>query len=644
MIPEFGHFALIIALALAIVQATVPLFGAYKNNVTLIAMAKPLAYGQTIFIIISFIALGYCFVSNDFSVLYVAENSNTHLPLLYRFAAIWGAHEGSLLLWVTVLALWSSAVATFSKSLPQDFLARVLAVLAMISIGFLLFMLTTSDPFQRLFTTIPQNGEDLNPLLQDPGLASHPPMLYMGYVGFSVAFAFAIAALITGRLDSAWARWTRPWTLAAWCFLTLGITLGSWWAYRVLGWGGWWFWDPVENASFLPWLTGTALIHSLAVTEKRSAFKSWTVLLAIMAFSLSLIGTFLVRSGILTSVHAFAVDPARGAYILKFLALVIGGSLILYAWRAPMIKSQGNFKLLSRETLLLVNNVLLITAMVTILLGTLYPLLIQSLGYGKISVGAPYFNTVFIPLLVPLFLAMGVGPQCQWQQMSIKLLGHKIIWALFASIIVALLLPLILANHESFYAILGLALALWVISSTIQSLLGRIKSIGKGVASLKLIPANQYGMLLAHLGIAVCIIGVSLTSNYSIERNVRMAPGDSVTVAGYNFKFQRAYDVNGPNYRGVRTDFAISRHGKQVATVHPEKRLYIPDNSATSKAAIKKNLWLDLYVVLGEPINNGAWSVRVYYKPFVRWIWVGGLIMVLGGLLALSDRRYRVRR
>jgi cytochrome c-type biogenesis protein CcmF len=569
-------------------------------------------------------------------VLYVAENSNSHLSLFYRITALWGGHEGSILLWVTVLAIWTVLVATFSKSLPAITSARVLSILGFISIGFLLFLLLTSNPFARLLPNVPIEGRDLNPLLQDPGLAVHPPMLYMGYVGFSVAFAFAIAALLSGHIDRSWVRWVRPWTLAAWCFLTAGITLGSWWAYRVLGWGGWWFWDPVENASFLPWLTGTALIHSLAVTEKRGEFKSWSMLLAIAAFSLSLIGTFLVRSGILVSVHAFAVDPTRGAFILKFLFIVIGCSLLLFAWRANALKSSANFNLLSRETMLLTNNVLLITCMATVLLGTLYPLLLDVLQWGKISVGPPYFNTVFVPLFAILMVFMGIGPLCQWQQMSAKDLLAKIRWLLLASILLGLILPFIFADKITVSVVLGLSLAFWLIFSIAQSWYQRLKQI-----SISKIPLSQYGMMIAHLGVAVSVIGITLTTHYSIERDVQMQIGDTVKVGHYAFKFAALAPKDGANYQALAATITISKNNNYITSVYPERRFFPATEQSTSIAAIDASIFRDLYVVMGENNNQKTWSVRIYQKPFIRWLWSGGLLMLLGGALALLDRRYR---
>ncbi len=632
MIIEFGHYALILALGLAIIQAVVPLMGAARHISSYLILSRYTAIGQFIFVAISFFSLAYAFLANDFSVAYVAENSNTHLPWIYRLCAVWGAHEGSLLLWVFILSLWMAAVSTFSRQLPIEILARVLAILSLIAIGFYLFLLTTSDPFIRLLPTIPVNGNDLNPLLQDPGLVSHPPMLYMGYVGFSVAFAFAIAALLSGRLDAAWARWTRPWTTVAWCFLTLGIILGSWWSYRELGWGGWWYWDPVENASFMPWLVGTALIHSLAVTEKRNVFKAWTVLLAVCAFSLSLLGTFLVRSGVLISVHAFAVDPRRGAFILQFLTIVIGGSLLLYAWRGRRIVNTGLFGFWSRETLLLANNVVLFIAMLTVLLGTLYPLVIQALNLGKLSVGAPYFNFVFIPIMTPLLLLMGVGPYFRWDNQNPTLLLKRFGIIFIAAVVAALLLPLLVraSFHGSVW--FGLSLALWVAFNTVMHI--RWRNLTR----------SQWAMIAAHLGVAITVVGIVLTTTYSVERDLTMKLGDRVTVGDYQFQFESVENLKGPNYTGARADFLVEKDSRAVSQLHPELRLYTVQQTTLSKTAINATAFRDLYVALGQPLSDGSWGVRIYYKPFVRWIWAGGFLMVLGGIIALMDRRYRKKR
>lgn len=639
MVPEFGHFALILAFTLALVQSILPMIGAIIEKQSWMLLARPAAIGGFVFTLISFFSLMYAFVTNDFSVAYVAQNSNTNLPLFYKITALWSAHEGSMLLWVTVLSFWTCLVAIFSRSLPLDMVARVLSILGLISIGFLLFILTTSDPFLRLLPNFPVNGQSLNPLLQDPGLAIHPPMLYIGYVGFSVAFAFAVAALIGGRLDVAWARWSRPWTLAAWCFLTFGITLGSWWSYRVLGWGGWWFWDPVENASFLPWLTGTALVHSLIVAEKRGAFKSWTVLLAICAFALSLMGTFLVRSGILVSVHAFAVDPSRGAYMLKFLLIVIGVSLLIYAWRANQIKGRGNFALLSRETMLLTNNVILMVAMATVLLGTLYPLVLQSLNLGKISVGPPYFNIVFIPLIIFLLFFMAIGPQASWQQMTIKDLLEKFWFVFVISLFLGLMLPWIFTGNESFAAALGLFLSLWIIFSTVQGSYRLHKKLKKSKVSL-----SHYGMVIAHIGLAVTVIGITLTSVYSVEKDVRLSPSQSTTIHGYTFKFVNISSLQGKNYNGFITKFNVEKNNQLIATLYPQKRLFSVQQEGISEPGISRGIFLDFYVALGEKIGTNAWALRIYYKPFVRWIWAGGVIMMLGGFLSMFDKRYRIKR
>lgn len=645
MIPEVGQFALIIALLLALTQAVFPLIGAQRGNASWIALAAPAGQAQFIFVATAFCCLAYSFITNDFSVLNVATNSNSQLPLQYRLAATWGSHEGSLLLWTLMLSLWTVAVTLFSRHLPAEMVARVLAVMGVISIGFLLFMLLTSNPFARLIPPAP-DGRDLNPLLQDPAMVAHPPMLYMGYVGFSVAFAFAISALLSGRLDATWARWSRPWTTVAWMFLTCGIALGSWWAYYELGWGGWWFWDPVENASFMPWLVGTALIHSLAVTEKRGGFKSWTVLLAIAAFSLSLLGTFLVRSGVLTSVHAFATDPKRGIFILAFLTIVIGGSLLLYAWRAKQVGLGGKFEVVSRESFLLANNVLLTVAAGSVLLGTLYPLIIDALGMGKLSVGPPYFNTVFVSLMVPAVFLMGVGPMARWKKASLPALAVRLRWAFLASVVTALILPFVLGEWKVLVS-LGLLLAVWIVTTAALNLYDRVKPTG-GQSSvwqkLRLQTRSYYGMQLAHLGVAVFIVGVTLVTGYQAEKDVRMVAGDTVNVGGYDFRFHGVADVVGPNYRAARAEIEVTRDGNPVRTMYPEKRTYLVAENAMTETAIDSGLFRDLYVSLGEPVGGNAWSVRVHYKPFVGWIWVGAILMALGGGLAVSDRRYAFAR
>ncbi len=641
MIPEVGQFALIMALLLALTQATVPMIGAARGVRSWMAVGTAAGQAQFVFVAIAFCCLAYSFITNDFTVLNVATNSNSRLPLHYRLAATWGSHEGSLLLWALMLALWTVAVTLFSRHLPEAMVARVLSVMGTVSVGFLLFMLLTSNPFDRLFPAAP-DGRDLNPLLQDPAMVIHPPMLYMGYVGFSVAFAFALSALISGRLDATWARWSRPWTTVAWMFLTCGIALGSWWAYYELGWGGWWFWDPVENASFMPWLVGTALIHSLAVTEKRGGFKSWTVLLAIAAFSLSLLGTFLVRSGVLTSVHAFATDPKRGVFILVFLGLVIGGSLILYAWRASRVGLGGKFEIVSRESFLLANNVLLSVAAASVLLGTLYPLIIEVLGKGKLSVGPPYFNTVFVALMVPAMFLMGVGPIARWRKASLPELAVRLRWAFAASAITALLLPLVLGSWKPL-ASLGLLLAIWIVVTALLNVRDRVKTTGGQLtlfSKLRMQSRSYFGMQLAHIGVAVFIVGVTVVSAYQAEQDVKMSRGDTVSVGGYDFRMSGIREVAGPNYRAVQAEIDISRNGTLLRTMYPEKRTYLASGNAMTETAIDTGVFRDLYISLGEPVGNSAWSVRVHYKPFVSWIWGGALLMALGGGLAVSDRRY----
>ena len=641
MVPEIGQFALTIALMLALTQATLPLIGASRGNRTWIALAIPIGQAQFIFVTIAFGCLAYSFITNDFSVLNVATNSNSQLPLHYRLAATWGSHEGSLLLWTLMLSLWTAAVSLFSRHLPEEMIARVLSVMGIISVGFLLFLLLTSNPFTRIFP-VPPDGRDLNPLLQDPGMVVHPPMLYMGYVGFSVAFAFAIAALIGGRLDATWARWSRPWTTVAWIFLTCGIALGSFWAYYELGWGGWWFWDPVENASFMPWLVGTALIHSLAVTEKRGGFKSWTVLLAIAAFSLSLLGTFLVRSGVLTSVHAFASDPKRGIFILAFLVIVIGGSLLLYAWRAKQVGLGGKFDVVSRESLLLSNNVLLTVAAGSVLLGTLYPLIVDALDMGKLSVGPPYFNLVFVPLMAPAMFLMGIGPLARWKKASLPDLVTRLRWAFVISVVSALALPFVFGKWKALVS-LGLMLAIWIVTTVLVNLWERVRVTSGQLTmlqKLRMQSRSYYGMQVAHLGVAVFILGVTIVTGYQLEQDVRMRPGDTVNAGGYEFKFNGTQSITGPNYVAARAEVIVSRNGAEIERMYPEKRNYTATGSVMTETAIDSGIFRHLYISLGEPVSSGAWSVRVYYKPLVGWIWGGAVLMALGGGLALSDRRY----
>ena len=647
MIPELGHFALIVALCIALAQAVLPLSGAARGSVAWMNVARPAAQGQFVFVVLAFACLAYSFVNNDFSVLNVATNSNSSLPWFYRLAATWGSHEGSLMLWVLMLTVWMLAVSVFSRHLPLEMVARILGVMALISVGFLLFMLFTSNPFERLLPAAP-DGRDLNPLLQDPGMVIHPPMLYMGYVGFSVAFAFAIAALLGGKLDATWARWSRPWTTMAWVFLTIGIALGSGWAYYELGWGGWWFWDPVENASFMPWLVGTALMHSLAVTEKRGGFRVWTVLLAIIAFSLSLLGTFLVRSGVLTSVHAFATDPRRGIFILGFLVVVIGGSLALFAWRAPRVGLGGRFELVSRESALLANNVLLLVAAASVLLGTLYPLFLDALGMGKLSVGPPYFEAVFVPLLTPALFLMGIGPIARWKQASLPEIAARLKWAFVVALVTALLLPFTLGKWTPMIAF-GLLLAFWVAAATFVNLKQRVAQLrstsGRSAASqLGAIPRGYYGMLLAHFGIAVFIVGVTLVKGYEVEKDVRMQTGDTVEVGGYTFRLDGLAEIAGPNYDATRGAIAVLKNGVKQRTLYPEKRFYRVQQMPMTEAAIDTGFLRDLYASLGEPVGGGAWVVRIYHKPFIDWIWGGAFLMALGGLLAVSDKRYRLAR
>ena len=642
MIPELGHFALILSLALAIVQTIFPIVGAAKGNHAWMALARPVAQMQFLFVSFAFVILTYSFITNDFSVAYVANNSNSLLPLQYRISAVWGSHEGSLLLWSLTLSLWTTAVTLYSKRLPIYFLARVIGVMGSVSVGFLLFMLLTSNPFDRLFS-VPTDGADLNPLLQDFGLIIHPPMLYMGYVGFSVAFGFAIAALLGGNLDTTWAKWSRPWTILAWMFLTVGIALGSWWAYYELGWGGWWFWDPVENASFMPWLIGTALIHSLAATEKRDVFKNWTILLAICAFALSLLGTFLVRSGVLTSVHAFATDPTRGTFILALLGFFVGGSLLLYAIRAPSTKSGGKFKLFSRETFLLFNSILLLVAMLTVLLGTIYPLIVESLGMGKLSVGAPYFNAVFIPLMTPVAILIGVGAIVRWKQDDTSRIWHQLKFLLIASIVMGIAFGFMFYDNNLFKTICGIIVALWVTLTSLAAVYTRLANRQNKLASLLIIPRSFYGMTLAHIGFALCVVGITITTQHSVDLHERMAVGDSVEFAGYKFVLDDLHVLPGPNYKATEAIIKAYKNDRHVTTLKTQKRIYAVRNMPMTEAGIDSGLMRDLYVSLGEPLDDKAWSFRLYHKPFVRWIWLGAIFMALGGILAASDKRYRLK-
>ena len=665
MIAEYGHVALIIALCLSVAQAIVPMAGSFAGYRTWMRLGHSLALGQLVFVAISFACLTTAFVQDDFSLQYVADNSNTLLPTQFKVSAVWGAHEGSLLLWALILALWSAAVALFSSHLPLVLSSRVLSILGAISVGFGLFILLTSNPFARILPFSPTEGGDLNPLLQDFGLIVHPPMLYMGYVGFSVAFAFAVAALIGGQFDSAWARWARPWINSAWVFLTIGITLGSWWAYYELGWGGWWFWDPVENASLMPWLVGTALVHSISVTEKRGAFRSWTLLLAILAFSLSLLGTFLVRSGVLTSVHAFANDPERGVFILAFLGLVVGSSLLLFALRGPVVqRQQGDTEVvsysgLSREMMLLLNNVLLVSAMAMILIGTLYPLIADVLGLGKISVGPPYFNFFFVPMTLGLMVAMGFAVFSRWKKTDVQMLRQKGMVPFLISLSAALILPLFLAESitwesYSMTAVITLGAVFWVVTMSLEDLwqkldrgsskAGSLVANASRLKNITKLPGSYWGMQCAHIGIAVCALGVGLSSVYDVQKDVRMVPGDRVAVAGYEFTFDSLDFVQGPNYGASRGQISAYKNDRLVAVLHPEKRKYEARNQVMTEAALDAGLTRDLYVSLGEPLKGDAWAIRVHVKPFVRCIWLGGLMIGLGGLLSILDKRYRRRR
>jgi len=644
MTAEIGHFALVLALLIAAVQATVPLIGAHRGNPDWMAVAKPAALVQLGLVAVSFGCLTQLYLTSDFSVLNVVQNSHTLKPTIYKIAGVWANHEGSLLLWVLILALFGSAVALFGANLPPALKARVLSVQATIAVGFYLFMLLTSNPFERV-PVPPINGNDLNPLLQDMGLALHPPMLYLGYVGFSMAFSFAIAALIEGRVDAAWARWVRPWTLAAWCFLSGGIALGSWWAYYELGWGGWWFWDPVENASFMPWLAGTALLHSSTVVEKRDTLKGWTILLAIIAFSLSLLGTFLVRSGVLTSVHAFATDPARGVFILALLIVVIGGSLALFAWRAPQLTSTGVFQPISREGALLFNNLIMATAAAAVLLGTLYPLLLDAIGGGKVSVGAPFFNAVFIPLMMPMIAAMAIGPMLSWKRADLKPVFGRLKAAAAASA-AAMLAAWAIMTDGPVLGVIGIGLAAWLFCGTLVELAGRIRlfrvPLAESLSRFRRTPRASWGMTLGHLGLAVSIAGMAGAGAWKVESIQAMKPGETVTVAGYDFTFDGAKDGQGPNYSIISGTFRVSRDGKPVVTLQPEKRIYTVSKRPTTEAAIHTMFSGDLYAVVGDKEKSGAYVTRLYFNPLVAWMWSGVLIMVFGGTLSLTDRRHRI--
>ncbi len=635
MAPELGMFALILAFVLSLSQAYFGLVGAWRGKLSWMAVSRPAVTGQFVFVAMAFACLVYAFVTNDFSVKYVASTSNSQLPLFYKVAGVWGAHEGSLLLWILILSIWSVAVAGFSRGLPASFASRVIGIMGLISAGFLLFTLWTSNPFERLIPAA-GDGADLNPVLQDFALAIHPPMLYMGYVGFSVAFAFACAAMLEGRLDQAWARWTRPWTIFAWMFQTIGISLGSWWAYYELGWGGWWFWDPVENASFMPWLVGTALIHSLSVTEKRGIFKSWTLLLAIFAFSLSLVGTFLVRSGVLVSVHSFASDPKRGFYILVFLGVAIGGSLGLYAWRAPKLYVPGGFQVFSREFFLLVNNVLLVCVAGLILWGTLSPLLYEMFNLGKISVGPPVFAVMFLVPVLPLLVFLAIGMHSAWRRGKLTVSAKPIWWLLAVAILLSVAIQGLVYGEFHWLGLLGFSLGFWVIFS---SLIDPVRRLRGG----QRLTAGMLGMAIAHFGIGMFAIGASGVESYKIEKDVALKPGGTYTIAGYDFNFLSATKVKGPNYDAVEALVEITRGGREIAVLKPQKRHFWVQQTDNSQAAISVNWARDLFVAMGNPLGADAWSMRIQYKPLVRYIWLGALVMAIGGLVAATDRRYRVK-
>ncbi|HHF4970478.1 TPA: heme lyase CcmF/NrfE family subunit [Haemophilus influenzae] len=641
MIAELGNYALALSLAVSLMLAIFPLWGAEKGNVQLMALARPMTYGLFASLSIAFAALFYLFAVNDFSVQYIVNNSNTTLPIYYRLSAVWGSHEGSLLLWIWLLAVWSFAVALLSKHLPLEAVARVLGIMGIISVGFVLFVLFTSNPFTRTFPDFPVDGKELNPMLQDVGLIFHPPLLYMGYVGFSVAFAFAIASLMTGKLDSAWARWSRPWTLAAWVFLTLGIVLGSWWAYYELGWGGWWFWDPVENSSFMPWLAGTALIHSLSVTEKRGSFKAWTVLLAILAFSLCLLGTFLVRSGILVSVHAFASDPTRGLYILAYLVVVIGGSLALYAYKGSQIRSRDNAERYSRESMLLLNNILLMTALCVVFLGTLLPLVHKQLGLGSISIGAPFFDQMFLIIMTPFALLLGIGPLVKWRRDQFSAIRTPVVISVFVMLIAGFALPYFLQDKITVSSVLGSMMTVIIVLLVLYELQQRATHRESFFVGVRKLSRSHWGMMLAHLGVAMTVWGIAFSQNFSVERDVRMKVGENAQIGRYDFKFIGVTDENGPNYIGGKAQIDISKDGQPEASLFAEKRFYTVSRMSMTEAAIAGGLTRDLYVALGEKLEDNSWALRLYYKPFIRWIWIGGLFMALGGLLCMFDRRYR---
>ncbi len=641
MLPELGQFSLILAFCLSIILGTLPLIGAHRNNVLWMSLARPLSAGVFVFLGISIVILTYAFASDDFSVQFVALHSNSALPLQYKLTAVWGGHEGSFLLWTFMLAGWMLAVAIFSKSMPIDFVARVLGVLGILCSGYILFMLATSNPFDRIVPLPPLDGTDLNSMLQDFAFIIHPPTLYMGYVGFSVVFAFAIAALLSGKLDAAWARWCRPWANVAWAILTIGIAVGSWWAYYELGWGGWWAWDPVENPPLITWLFGTALIHSLAVTEKRGVFKSWTVLLAILAFAGSLMGTFITRSGLLTSVHAFASDPSRGFFILAILGITVGGSLLLYAIRAPLMKSEFGFDLLSREVFLLINNVILVVASASIFLGTLFPMIYQALTDDLISIGPPYFNSIFAPLMMLLVLSLGIGPMSRWKRTSTAYLLQQLGKVALASVAIGVLLPLLVLLEFSLAATVSIALAAWVVLSIGKDVSNRIVNKPTPIQGLRALSLSYYGMQAAHLGVAVMLVGIGLTSYFSVEKSVLLEQGQSIVLAGYDFVFIGSSAVTGPNFIGEEAEISVLKAGVEIEVLHPQRRIYTASGSPSTEMDIDAGLLRDLFITLGEEKQAGAWSMTIYVKPFIRWVWLGAIFMVFGATLAAGDKRYR---
>ncbi|GLQ07820.1 heme lyase CcmF/NrfE family subunit [Sneathiella chinensis] len=644
MVAEIGQFSLILALIAALLQGTLPLYGAHRHNMQLMNFGGNASLVQFLFLTVAFIALTIGYVTSDFSILNVASNSHSLKPMLYKISGVWGNHEGSLLLWVWILALFGFAVAAFGKNLPGSLKARVIAVQGLIGVGFLLFVIFTSNPFERI-DPAPFDGRGLNPLLQDPGLAFHPPFLYLGYVGLSVTFSFAIAALIEGKVDPAWARWVRPWTLAAWGFLTLGIALGSWWAYYELGWGGWWFWDPVENASFMPWLAATALLHSAIVVEKRDTLKNWTILLAIVSFSLSLLGTFLVRSGVLNSVHAFASDPTRGVFILIFLVAVVGGSLLLYALRAPKMKGGGLFAPISREGALVLNNLLLSTATATVLLGTLYPLFLDAFTGAKVSVGPPFFNSTFLPLAIPLVIAIGVGPLLPWKRADLRGVLSRLKLAVL-SIFVILGLTWWLADGGPFLSLVGMAIFAWLLVGALVEWAERIKLFRTGFGNswrrMVNLPRSAHGMTIAHVGVALVVLGITAAETWQSERLEVMKPGESADVGGYTYLFKGAEQIKGPNYDSLQGTFVVSKDGREVVTLYPEQRVYANPPMETTEAAIYPMLSADLYAVIGEQDGKGGYATRIYHKPLISWIWIGSIVMFIGGLFSLSDRRFRI--